>query len=269
MHDHSKLALITGASKGIGEAFAQLLAEEGYRLVIVARNEGELNRVAGVLTSKCEASVLPIGLDLCDPYAGAALAKELQGRELVPDVIINNAGFGLNGPAAELPLDDQLAMIDVNVRGLTDLSLRFLPALIGGEGHRGIINIASLSSYMPGPNMAVYYAAKAFVLSFSEALAAEVKEAGVTVTAVCPGPVPTGFQARAGIEELKAYQWAPKRSARYVAQAGWRGFLRGDRVVLPGLETRLGALASRFLPHRLMLPLAGSALRARKPRATT
>lgn len=266
MHTRSKLALITGASKGIGEAFAQLLAEAGYRLVIVARNEGELNRVAGVLTSKCETSVLPIGLDLCEPYAGAALAKELQGRELVPDVIVNNAGFGLNGPAADLPLDAQLAMIDVNVRVLTDLSLRFLPALIAGEGHRGIINVASLSSYMPGPNMAVYHATKAYVLSFSEALAAEVKGAGVTVTAVCPGPVPTGFQATAGIEELRAYQWAPKRNARYVAQAGWHGFLRNDRVVLPGVETRLTAYVSRVTPHRLLVPLVRSALDLRKPR---
>jgi uncharacterized protein len=265
----SRLALITGASGGIGEAFAHLLANEGFRLVIVARNEAGLKRVSDAITGSRDTSVLTIGLDLCEPHAGAALAKELQGRGAAPDVIVNNAGFGLNGPAAELALDEQLAMVDLNVRVLTDLSLRFLPAMLAGEGRRGIINVASLSSFMPGPNMTVYYATKAYVLSFSEALATEVKGTGVAVTCVCPGPVPTGFQARADIAELKAYQMAPKRSAEYVARAGWRGFLRGDRVVLPGLETKLGALASRFLPHRLLLPLAGSALSARKPRAAT
>jgi hypothetical protein len=263
----SKLALITGASRGIGEAFAHLLAEQGYRLVIVARNEGELNRVSGVVTSKREATVLPIRLDLCEPHAGAALAKELQGRGLVPDLIVNNAGYGLLGRAADLAFDDQLAMIDVNVRALTDLSLRFLPGLLAGQGRRGIINIASLASFMPGPNMAVYYATKAYVLSFSEALAAEVKGAGVTVTAVCPGAVPTGFQARAGMEDLKAYKLAPKKSAQEVALAAWTGFERGDAVVFPGAAARLTAAAIRLTPHRLLLPMARSALDPRRARA--
>jgi hypothetical protein len=260
----SRLALITGASRGIGEAFAQLLAEQGYRLVIVARSEGELNRVSGVLGSKHETTVVPIRFDLCEPYAGAALAKELEGRGLTPDVIVNNAGFGLLGPVAELPLDEQLGMIDVNVRVLTELSLRFLPGLLAGEGRRGSINIASLASLLPGPNMAVYYATKAYVLSFSEALGAEVKGRGVTVTAVCPGMVPTGFQARAGMEACMAYRLAPKTSARDVALAGWAGFQRGDRVVYPGAVTRLSALAIQAVPHRVLLPLMRSAFGSRK-----
>ena len=230
----SRLALVTGASRGIGEAFAQVLAEQGYRLVIVARSEGELNRVSGVLGSKYETTVVPLRFDLCEPHAGAALASELEGRGLRPDVIVNNAGFGLLGPAAELPLEDQLEMIDVNVRVLTELSLRFLPAMLAGEGRRGIINIASLASLLPCPNMAVYFAAKAYVLSFSEALAAEVRGRGVTVTAVCPGVVPTGFQARAGMEHCTAYKFAPRKTASDVAEAGWAGFQRGERVVLPG-----------------------------------
>lgn len=259
-----RLALVTGASRGIGEAFAQLLAREKHDLVVVARSEGELNRVAGVLGSKHGVSVLPVRLDLGQPHAGAALAKELEGRGLAPDVIVNNAGYGLLGPAAELALDDQLAMIDLNVRVLSELSLRFLPGLLAGKGRRGIINIASLASFLPGPNMAVYYASKSYVLSFSEALAAEVKGRGVTVTAVCPGMVPTGFQARAGMEQCRAYRLAPKQSAQEVALAGWAGFLRGDRVVLPGAMAKLTALAVRATPHGMLLPMVRAVMNPRR-----
>ena len=262
----SKLALITGASKGIGEAFAQLLARRGYRLVIVARSENELNRVSGVLSSRHETSVVPIRFDLCEPHAGAALARDLEGRGLKPDLIVNNAGYGLLGAAADLSLDDQLAMVDINVRVLTELSLRFLPGLLGGKGRRGIINTASLASFLPGPNMAVYYATKAYVLSFSEALAHEVKGRGVTVTAVCPGVVPTGFQARAGMEHTRAYKLAPRKTAQDVVLAGWAGFQRGDRVVYPGAMTWLSGLAVRFTPHRISLPLMRQALNLRAAR---
>lgn len=262
----ARLALITGASRGIGEAFAHLLAGHGYRLVIVARSESELNRVSGVITSKHDASVVPLTFDLSQAEAGAALGKELEERGLEPDVIVNNAGYGLLGPAAELALDDQLGMVDVNVRMLTELSLRFLPRLLEGQGLRGIINIASLASFMPGPNMAVYYASKAYVLSFSEALASEVNGRGVTVTAVCPGMVQTGFQARAGMEETRAYRLAPRKTAQDVALAGWQGFQRGDRVVLPGAAAKLAALAFQATPNRMLLPLMRQALNPRGAR---
>ena len=250
-----KLALVTGASRGIGEAFAHLLARDGYRLAIVARSEGELNRVSGVLTSRHDVPVVPVPFDLSEPGAGAALADELKSRGLEPDVIVNNAGYGLLGRAGEMPLEEQLGMVDLNVRLVTELSLRFLPGLLAGEGRRGIINIASLASLLPGPHMAVYYATKAYVLSFSEALAAEVKGRGVTVTAVCPGMVPTGFQARAGMEHCRAYRLSPKKSAEEVAAAGWAAFQRGDRVVFPGATTGLSALAIQAAPKVVLLPL--------------
>jgi uncharacterized protein len=259
-----RLALITGASRGIGEAFAELLARQGYRLVIVARSESELNRVSGVLSSKHETSVVPIAFDLGEHGAGEALADDLTRRGLTPDVIVNNAGYGLLGAAADTDLDDQLGMIDINVRALTELSLRFLPGLLAGEGRRGIINIASLASLLPGPNMAVYYATKAYVLSFSEALAQEVRDRGVTVTAVCPGVVPTGFQARAGMEHTRGYRLSPKVTARDVALAGWGGFQRGDRIVYPGGVTWLTAVALRLTPHAMLLPLVRQAFNPRK-----
>ncbi|MFW6077306.1 MAG: SDR family NAD(P)-dependent oxidoreductase, partial [Hyphomicrobiales bacterium] len=180
--------------------------------------------------------------------------------------IVNNAGYGMLGAAADMPIDDQLGMIDINVRALTELSLRSLPGLLAGEGRRGIINIASLASLLPGPNMAVYYATKAYVLSFSEALAQEVRNQGVTVTAVCPGVVPTGFQARAGMEHTRAYRLAPKTSPEDVALAGWAGFQRGDRVVYPGASSWLSALAIRLTPHGVLLPLVRSAFNPRRPR---
>jgi uncharacterized protein len=144
--------------------------------------------------------------------------------------------------------------------------LRFLPHLVAGQGRRGIINSASLASFLPGPNMAVYYATKAYVLSFSEALAQEVKGHGVTVTAICPGVVPTGFQARAGMEHSRGYKLAPKMSAHDVALAGWAGFKRGDRVVYPGAVTWLSALAIRLTPHAVLLPLMRQAFNPRAPR---
>ena len=259
-----KLALITGASRGIGEAFADLLARQGYRLVIVARSEAELNRVSGVLSSKHETSVAPIALDLGERGAGAALAEELKARGLTPDLIVNNAGYGLLGAAADMPVDDQLGIIDINARALTELSLRFLPALLAGQGRRGIINISSLAGLLPGPNMAVYYATKAYVLSFSEALAHEVKGRGVTVTAVCPGVVQTGFQSRAGMEHTRANRLSPQVTARDVALAGWGGFQRGDRVVYPGASARLASLAVRLMPNAALMPVVRQAFNLRK-----
>ncbi len=171
---HDRLALVTGASGGIGEAFAHELAAAGYALVLTARQEQELNRVRGVIAAKHQVPVTVIAMDLGDAGACDRLASELAARNLVPDLVVNNAGFGLVGPAAALPAADQLAMIDLNVRALTDLSLRFLPAMLARKSG-GIVNVASTGAFMPGPNMAVYYATKNYVLAFSDALHEELK----------------------------------------------------------------------------------------------
>ncbi len=250
----SKLALITGASGGIGEAFARLLAEEGHDLFIVARNDNELNRLSGVLSSRHQVRVTPLALDLSVPGAGKRVMKELKSRGLEPSLLINNAGFGLTGAATELSVDEQLNMIDLNVRALTDLTTRLLPGLIA-RGSGGIINVASVAGFVPGPYMAVYYASKAFVLSYGDALSAELEGTGVRVTTVCPGPVETGFQARAGSEGSRWMKLARMATAQDTAKAGWFAYGQGARVCVPGVGNKISATAGRLLPRAMVLPV--------------
>jgi len=247
-----KLALVTGASGGIGEAFAHVLAAEGYALVLTARQEQELNRVRGVIAAKHQVPVTVIAMDLGAAGACDRLASELAARDLAPDLVVNNAGFGLVGPAAELEAAGQLAMIDLNVRALTDLSLRFLPAMLARKSG-GILNVASTGAFMPGPNMAVYYATKNYVLAFSDALHEELKGSGVTVTTVCPGPVETGFQHRAGMRS-RAMAGGGMKSVD-VAHQAMDAFQRGERMVIPAGMNKLIAYSMRGAPRRMILPL--------------
>ena len=200
----AKHALITGASSGIGEELCGILASEGFDLVIVSRNDDQLNRVAGVLTSRYQARVIPITLDLTIREACDALAGELADRDIVPDVVINNAGFGLHGHTAEIPVHEQLGMVDLNIRSSTDLSLRYLPSMLKRK-RGGILNVSSIAAYMPAPYMPVYHATKSYLLSFTLGLASEYKGSGVTISALCPGYVPTGFQARANMEGAETF----------------------------------------------------------------
>lgn len=248
-----KLALITGASGGIGEAFAHVLAADGYGLVLVARRDQELHRVKGVVLSKHEVPIHIVTLDLGEPGAVETLVEELTSRSAVPSILVNNAGYGLAGNAAQLPRTDQLAMIELNVRILTDLTLRFLPAMIAAKSG-GVINVSSVAGFMPGPTMAVYFATKNFVLSFGEALYEELKGTGVTVTTLCPGAVKTGFQARAGMSSSKSLAGGGKTSAE-VAQEAWDGFKAKRRVVIPGLLNKVTAHVLRCTPRVLGLPL--------------
>jgi short-subunit dehydrogenase len=245
----NKLALITGASGGIGEAFAHVLGAEGYDLVLVARRDQELHRVKGVITSKLPVAVHVMALDLNGTDAVETLMAEMASRNLVPAIVVNNAGFGLAGPIAELSRDEQLRMIDLNVRVLTDLTLRFLPTMVANKSG-GIINVASIAGFMPGPMMAVYFATKNYVLSFSDALSSELRGSGVTLTTLCPGTVKTGFQARAGQNERGS-----TLSAYDVASQGWAGFKAKRRVVIPGFLNQMMAYGLRLTPRRISLPL--------------
>ena len=254
----NKLALITGASGGIGEAFGHVLAAEGYDLVLVARRDQELHRVKGVITSKLPVAVHVMALDLNEAGAVETVVAEMANRNLIPAIVINNAGFGLAGPMAELSRDEQLRMIDLNVRVLTDLTLRFLPAMVASKSG-GIINVASVAGFMPGPMMAVYFATKNYVLSFSDALSSELRGTGVTLTTLCPGTVKTGFQARAGQNERGS-----TLSAYDVASQGWAGFKAKRRVVIPGFFNQMTAYGLRITPRRLSLPFIKQVMSRRR-----
>lgn len=248
------VALITGASGGIGEAFAYELAGDGYQLVLVARSDEELNRVAGVVATKLDVETVAIPFDLAKPNAADELDAELRRRRLSPDMLVNNAGYGLRGEAAELDVREQLEMIDLNIRALTELTLRCANSM-KRRGRGGIINVSSTAAYMPGPNMAVYYATKAFVSSFTEALSAELKPFGVQVTSVAPGPTATDFQRRADLEDSLLFKTQVVMSAEDVARIGYSGFKKGRRAVITGIPNKVLAHAARFMPRAVLLPL--------------
>ena len=193
--------------------------------------------------------------DLQRSDAARVIGEALAAHGAEPQFMVNNAGFGLVGTAAALDRDEQLAMIDINVRALTDLSLAFVDSLARHRG--GILNVGSMAGFLPGPGMAVYYATKAYVLSFSEALHSELKSRGVRVSVLCPGPVPTEFAARAGISKSMA-PGILTQSAERVAEAGYRGLMQGQRTIVPGLANRLTALLIQASPAPLAVGDGGS-----------
>jgi short-subunit dehydrogenase len=243
------VALITGASAGIGAALARVFAENGHELVLVARRKRRLVELADTIAASGRARPHVSALDLTRTDAAAQIAVELAQRGLEPQYVVNNAGFGLYGEAAELPLAEQLAMIDLNVRALAELSLAFINSLTRRRG--GILNVASIASYLPGPGMAVYYASKAFALSFGEALHEELSHRGIRVTTLCPGPVPTEFQARAGIRGSLGRS-PLVQSPQAVATAGYAALMRGQSVVVPGLANHAVTVVTRLMPRGLL-----------------
>jgi short-subunit dehydrogenase len=248
------VTLITGASSGIGAELARVFAAHGHDLVVTARREAALAGLADEIGASGRPRPTIIAADLTARDAVTRIAAELSARGLEPQHVVNNAGFGLAGAAASLDRADQLAMVDVNVHALTELSLAFVDGLVRHRG--GILNVASIAGFLPGPGMAIYYASKAYVISFSEALAAELAPRGVRVTALCPGPVATGFQARAGLRPGGIGEGsALALPARRVAEIGYAGFMRGKRVVIAGAGNRAAMVVARLIPHALLLPI--------------
>ena len=248
------VTLITGASAGIGTELARVFASNGHRLALVDRRGDRLTMLASEIVSAGGIAPILIPCDLehsnaCDKIA-AALAAE--GVEV--EFVVNNAGFGLFGYAIELDRAEQLGIIAVNILAMTDLSLRFSDSLIRHRG--GILNLGSLAGFLPGPGMAVYYASKAYVLSFSEALRQELAPWGVRVTALCPGSVSSEFQARAGLKPGFEHVIL-NVSASDVAQAGYRGLMANKRVVLPGFCTKIVPFLLRLFPRGFILAAVG------------
>jgi short-subunit dehydrogenase len=244
-------ALITGASGGIGEDLARLFAADGHNLVLVARSRDKLARLSEELSGKHSVTARVVVSDLARAEAPQEIFDELQRDGVHVDALINNAGFGSYGLFAETDLRRELELLQVNVVALTHLTKLFLPAML--ERRRGyVMNVASTAAFQPGPLMAVYYASKAYVLNFSEALSNETEGTGVFVSALCPGPTQTGFVAAAGMERSKLFDRAIMDS-RTVAEAGYRGLLAGRRVVIPGFKNSLMARTVGLFPRGVVM----------------
>ncbi len=248
-------ALVTGASSGIGWELAKLLAEDGYDLVFVARRGKKLEELGRDLTAAFGVQVKVIAKDLSDAKAPAEIFAGLEKAGLAIEVLVNDAGFGVYGPFAKTDRGKELEMIQVNIVALTHLTKLLLPNMLERASGR-ILNLASTAAFQPGPLMAVYYATKAYVLSFSEALANELEGSGVTVTALCPGPTETEFQKDAGLEDTRLFQSPLVMDARAVARAGYEGMKKGKRVVIPGLGNKLLVQSERLTPRRLVTAIA-------------
>jgi len=249
-----RVTLITGASAGIGMELARIFAAKGHRVALTARRADRLNQLAGEIVAAGGAQPIVIACDLeqadaCDTIEGALAAA---GVEV--EYLINTAGFGVFGRAVKRDRNDQLGMITVNIRALTDLTLRFADQLIRNRG--GILNLGSIAGFLPGPGMAVYYASKAYVLSFSEAMRRELAPQGVRVTVVCPGPVLTEFQTRAGFSPGvdSAILNVP---AAEVARQGYEGLMANKRAVLPGLGIKMVPFLLRLFPRSFVLAAVG------------
>jgi short-subunit dehydrogenase len=256
-----KTALITGASSGLGVEFARIAAREGYDLFLVARRMPELRSLASELGKAHGITAFPMAFDLADPAAPAqifeSVQREVKARDLAIEVLVNNAGYASNGPFLDLPLAGEVGMVEVNVSALVQLTWLFGREMRARKAGR-ILNIASTAGFQAGPGMATYYATKAFVLSFSEALADELAGSGVTVTAHCPGATATGFAARAGSERSALFQKKKPASADEVARHGWAAMEAGKPLAVHGAMNRLGAFSVRFAPRSVARSIAAA-----------
>jgi uncharacterized protein len=243
--------LVTGASSGIGLELARCFAAEGARLVLVARNTPALESLAAELRRDHKVEAVVLTADLSRPESPAHVFSELQGRGIVVDVLVNNAGFGAHGLFAELPLSRQLEIIQVNVTALTELTGLFIPGML--ERRRGgVLNVASVAGFVPGPGMAIYYATKAFVVSFTEALAAELAGTGIIISATCPGPTATNFGRVARFEMGRQTIRVPGMSAKAVAVQGHRAYRKGRVIAVTGIQNQLAVLLARLAPKALV-----------------
>lgn len=251
----AKTALVTGASSGLGREFCDLAAADGYNLVLVARNPHRLEEAATQLRTEHGRDVDIIAKDLGEAGAAGAIYNEVKQRGLRPSVLINNAGFAYNGYFEKQNLAELDSMMQTNMVALTTLTRLFLPDMLGRREGR-ILNVASTAAFQPGPLMTVYYASKAYVLSFTEALGVEIEGSGLTATVVCPGPVKTGFQARAGLHDSVMLRSPLVMDARRVAEIGYRAMMAGKAVCVPGALNALTAFLALHSPRSLTARMA-------------
>jgi short-subunit dehydrogenase len=243
-----RTALVTGGSGGIGFEIAKVLAKKGFDLVLVARKRDALEAAAGQLEGKYGAKVHVFAADLRRAEAPQMIFDFLHNENIPIEVLINNAGFGLLGEFADTKLQRELEMIQVNISALTSLTKLFLPAMIKRKSGR-VLNLASTAAFQPGPLMAVYYATKSYVLSFSQALAEELRDSGVTVTVLCPGPTATEFASSANVGKSGLFAAFGIADAADVAEFGVSAMMHGRRIAIPGIKNKIVAQASRFTPR--------------------
>ncbi|MGC2198411.1 MAG: SDR family oxidoreductase [Terriglobales bacterium] len=255
MTNSNQTALITGASAGLGYEFAHLFARDKYNLVLVARSGPKLAELADQLRREHGITVKTIPLDLGLPQASQTLFEETQRGGIHVDLLVNNAGYGMSGKFSEIPLAESYGQIQLNVTALTLLTRLYLGPML--ERHSGrIMNVASTAAFQPGPLMAVYYATKAYVLSFSEALADELRNTGVSVTCFCPGATLTEFQKRAQTENSRLFKQLSPMDAKTVAEQGYRALLEGKTLAIAGLRNWLVAESVRFAPRKLVTAIS-------------
>lgn len=258
MSKENKTAVVTGASRGIGYELCRLLARDRYNLILIARSEELLGEVARELEAEFKIKAHVLAQDLSLAMAGEQLAERIAELNLPINILVNNAGIGCQGPFFQSNIVSNLEMILTNNVALTRLTQVLLPELVANKGK--ILNTSSHAAFQPVPYFAVYAATKAYVLSFSQALAEELKPKGVSVTALCPGVTDTAFIRRAGMQDTKAAQ-GNLISSRTVAEIGYRGMLRGKTVVVPGLKEKVMVVAGRVAPRRVVAKIAGNLMR--------
>lgn len=250
------VALITGASGGIGYELAHLFGKDKKDLVLVARSKDKLNEVSGEIQKRYGVEAITYPVDLSKADASLKVYEFTRSRELFVDTLVNNAGFGIRGMVTEIPLDEELDMIQLNITSLVELTKRYLPNMLSQKKGK-ILNIASTAAFQPGPYMSGYYASKAFVLHYSEGLAEELKNTGITVTALCPGPTITSFQIRANMESTALFKGPFTMTAKEVAEDGYNAMNNGKVVRVSGLMNFLISQSTRFSIRALTRKISG------------
>ena len=250
----NKTALITGASAGIGLEFAKIFAKEKYDLVITARNETKLNELANQIKNHHNVNVKVIAKDLSKQNAGEEIFNELKNENIITDVLINNAGFGVFDNYWNVELQDEKNMLQVNIMALAELTNLFAKDMVNRGGGK-ILNVASTAAFQPGPTMAGYYASKAFVLSYSQAVNFELRKKGVQVSTLCPGPTITEFQIRANMEDLNLFKKGFTMNAEEVAQIGYNGLMNGKPVIIAGAMNKISAMSSKISPSKVSMKI--------------
>jgi short-subunit dehydrogenase len=257
-------ALITGGSVGIGAALAEVFAAHGHDVILTSSNRDKLEARGRAIRERFNIDVVCLAEDLGDPSGARRLHETVIGRGLDVHYLVNNAGIGQYGKFESTDLDVELKMIQINTASLVDLTKRFLPPMIQRKSGR-ILNLASTAAFVPGPWSSVYYATKAFVLSFSQAIEYELRPHGITVTALCPGPTESEFKVRAGSQRSRLFE-NMVMPAEPVAQLGYSAMMKGQAVVIPGARNKLVPIAARLMPRPLVAMLAHRAARPSEDR---